>query len=164
VPDKPTTIRPATPSDRDFIAATLIREFASTQIWSRRQPFEAMDLPALVALQGGERVGVAVYRVDHAETELLALAATHRQSGAGSLLLQAVIDTARQHGSKRLFLTTTNDNLDALRFYQRRGMRLVALHVGAMDEARRAKPTIPEIGSYGIPMRDDLELEIVLSS
>jgi hypothetical protein len=50
--------------------------------------------------------------------------------------------------------------VDALRFYQRRGFRLVALHPGAVDDSRRRlKPEIPELGEYGIPIRDELVLE-----
>ena len=56
-------------------------------------------------------------------------------------------------------MTTTNDNLDALRFYQRRGFRLTELRPGAVDRAREAKPAIPELGGYGIPLRDELDLE-----
>jgi hypothetical protein len=57
---------------------------------------------------------------------------------------------------------TTNDNLDALRFYQRRGFRLAALHRGAVDDSRaRLKPQIPPIGDHGIKLRDELELEKV---
>jgi hypothetical protein len=55
---------------------------------------------------------------------------------------------------------TTNDNVDALRFYQRRGFRLAELHPGAVDEARaRLKPEIPRVGDHGIPLRDELMLE-----
>ncbi len=62
-----------------------------------------------------------------------------------------------------MWLTTTNDNLDALRFYQRRGFRLVALRPGAVDVARRdLKPELPDIGTHGIPMRDELDLELTL--
>jgi hypothetical protein len=60
-----------------------------------------------------------------------------------------------------VWLVTTNDNLDALRFYQRRGLRLVAVHAGAVDEARRLKPEIARVGEYGIPIRDEIELELV---
>jgi hypothetical protein len=58
---------------------------------------------------------------------------------------------------------TTNDNVDALRFYQRRGFRLAALHQGAVDDSRaRLKPEIPEIGEHRIPLRDELDLELEL--
>ena len=69
----------------------------------------------------------------------------------------------REHGLRRLWVLTTNDNVDALRFYQRRGFRLSALRPGAVDEARRQlKPEIPELGEYGIPIRDEIELEMPL--
>jgi hypothetical protein len=55
----------------------------------------------------------------------------------------------------------SNDNVDALRFYQRRGFRLAALHQGAVDDSRaRLKPEIPEIGEHRIPLRNELELEL----
>jgi hypothetical protein len=55
---------------------------------------------------------------------------------------------------------TTNDNVDALRFYQRRGFRLRAVRPGAVDDARRTlKPEIPAVGEQGIPIRDEIELE-----
>jgi hypothetical protein len=63
----------------------------------------------------------------------------------------------------RLFLITTNDNTHALRFYQRRGLRLCALRPGAVDEARRTlKPEIGEIGNDGIPIHDEVELDLLL--
>jgi ribosomal protein S18 acetylase RimI-like enzyme len=61
-------------------------------------------------------------------------------------------------------LLTTNDNLHALRFYQRRGFRLAALYPGALAEARKLKPSIPETGYHGIPIRDEIELEMSLTS
>jgi ribosomal protein S18 acetylase RimI-like enzyme len=56
-------------------------------------------------------------------------------------------------------VTTTNDNLNALRFYQRRGFRIMGVHPGAVNEARRLKPSIPAIGAYGIPICDEIDLE-----
>jgi hypothetical protein len=70
-----------------------------------------------------------------------------------------VVAAARAAGRTRVWLITTNDNLDALRFYQRRGFTLAALHRGAVARSRRLKPTIPEVGAHGIPIRDELELE-----
>ncbi len=155
-------IRPSTDADLAFITATLTREFGATQIWSRGRMFEAFPLPTLIADDAGTPLGLAVLRFEHDECELLALVATDQRRGIGSLLLEASRRAAIDRACHRLFLTTTNDNLDALRFYQRRGMKLVALHPGAMDRARRASPAIPAIGHYDIPMRDDLELEYVL--
>jgi hypothetical protein len=77
-------------------------------------------------------------------------------------LLQAVCDAARKACCNRLWLITTNDNVDALRFYQRFGFSLVALHRDAVRESRRLKPSIPETGKDGIPIRDEIELEMQL--
>ena len=75
------------------------------------------------------------------------------------MLIAEVKRVATQAGCTRLWLITTNDNVDALRL-QRRGCRLAALHRGAVDDSRaRLKPEIPEIGGYQIPLRDELELE-----
>jgi N-acetylglutamate synthase-like GNAT family acetyltransferase len=78
----------------------------------------------------------------------------------GTALVAAVERLAAQQGCRRLWLLTTNDNLDGLRFYQRRGFRLAALHTGAVDDSRaRMKPEIPPVGDYGIPLRDEVELD-----
>ena len=61
-------------------------------------------------------------------------------------------------------VVTTNDNVLALGFYQRRGFGLVALRTGAVDKARRdLKPEIPELGQSGIPIHDEIELSLSLS-
>jgi ribosomal protein S18 acetylase RimI-like enzyme len=119
-----------------------------------------LERPAMVAEEDGRVVGVATYVVDGASCELLTLHAEPRGRGVGTALVEAV---AAASGCSRLWLVTTNDNVDALRFYQRRGFRLVALHPGAVDDARaRLKPEIPRVGDHGIPLRDELELERVL--
>ncbi|NLE72769.1 MAG: GNAT family N-acetyltransferase [Actinomycetales bacterium] len=94
-----------------------------------------------------------------AEIAALVVAAGERHAGTGTALVEAVARLARDAGARRLWLVTTNDNVDALRFYQRRGFRLAELHVGAVDEARRLEPAIPAVGDHGIPIRDELVLE-----
>jgi GNAT superfamily N-acetyltransferase len=79
--------------------------------------------------------------------------------GVGTLLVESVQEAARAAGCRRFFLITTNDNLNALRFYQRRGFRLAALRPGAVDASRQIKPSIPLTGEYGIAIHDELELE-----
>ena len=91
---------------------------------------------------------------------MLTLHADVRGRGVGTALIAKVKRVATHAGCNRLWVITTNDNVDALRFYQRRGFRLAALHRGAVDEGRvRLKPEIPGVGDYRIPLRDELELE-----
>jgi RimJ/RimL family protein N-acetyltransferase len=68
---------------------------------------------------------------------------------------------AREQSLERLWLVTTKDNTASLRWYQRRGFVFVALHRGAVSEARRAlKPAIPLTGVDDIEIRDEIELEL----
>jgi GNAT superfamily N-acetyltransferase len=107
-------------------------------------------------------VGLATFELSGPECELVTLNAFRAGQGIGSALLDRVTQAAAAHGCRRVWLVTTNDNLAALGFYQRQGMRLVAVHPGAVDEARRVKPTIPVTGDHGIPLHDELELELRL--
>ena len=79
-------------------------------------------------------------------------------------MLAAVAEEAVRRGARRLWLITRNDNLDALRFYQRRGMRLCAIHRDAIDQARLVKPSNPLVGNFGIAIPDELELDLRLNS
>jgi ribosomal protein S18 acetylase RimI-like enzyme len=120
-------------------------------------------LPGFVVLAGPAIVGHLSYRIDGERCEVTSIDAHPPHAGIGSLLLEAVVVAARRAGCRTLWLTTTNDNLDALRFYQRRGFRLSALRAGAVDRSRELKPELPAVGSYGIPMRDELDLELDLA-
>jgi ribosomal protein S18 acetylase RimI-like enzyme len=120
-------------------------------------------LPGLVAMSQGRVVGHASYRIVDVACEVTSIAADPPRAGIGSLLMEGITGEARRSGCRRMWLTTTNDNLDALRFYQRRGFRLLTLRSGAVDEARRdLKPELSQIGSSGIPMHDELDLELTL--
>jgi N-acetylglutamate synthase-like GNAT family acetyltransferase len=102
------------------------------------------------------------YQVADGALEIVTIDATTRHAGTGSALLAAVVDLARELVLDRVWLVTTNDNLDALRFYQRRGLRIAAVTPGAVDHARELKPTIPAVGAYGIELHDELILELRL--
>ena len=58
---------------------------------------------------------------------------------------------------------TGNHNLHAIRFYQRRGFRLWAVHRDTITRAREVKPLIP-LFEDGIPICDEVELRKTLAS
>lgn len=155
-------VRPATIEDRAWIEAHLNRSWGSTTVVTRGVAHHAARLPALLATHRGRIAGLATFRFAGEECELVTLDALRRRQGIGSALLAGVSREAVSHGCRRLWLITTNDNLDAIRFYQLRGMRLVAVHPGAVDEARHIKPGIPLIGAHGIPIHDELEFALDL--
>jgi len=113
-------------------------------------------------MQAQTPIGLATYYFENALCELVTLNAFVQGIGVGGALLFAVRDAAKKASCTKLWLTTSNDNLPALQFYQKRGMALVAVHRFAVDEARRQNPAIPLLGHHGIPCRDELELEMLL--
>lgn len=120
---------------------------------------DAMTRPAVIAEDEGVLVGALTYDIVDTSCEILTLHAARKWSGVGTALVLEVARLAAGLGCARYWVTTTNDNVDALRFYQRRGFRLEALRCGAVDESRRTiKPGIPLKGDYGIPLRDEIQL------
>lgn len=121
---------------------------------------EALD--GFVAFEDEEWVGEITYHVSGSECEIVSLDSLRAGQGIGTRLIEKVVKVARAKGCQRVFLITTNDNLHALGFYQKRGFELVAVHRGAVNESRKIKPGIPLIGNDGIPLRDEIELEMRL--
>jgi len=146
-------------SDRAWAEARLEADWGGALQARRGELHDVLALPGFVAEdEGGRPLGLATYRMEGDQCELAFLEAFEPDRGIGSALLDAVVEATA--GCARAWLVTTNDNVDALRFYQRRGFRLVELRAGAVDHARATlKPRIGRIGAHGIPIRDELELE-----
>jgi GNAT superfamily N-acetyltransferase len=149
-------------SDKAWLADFLCERWGEPGVVSHGRLLTGDQLSAIRATDQSGLSGVASWREEDGSLELVTIDSLKPRSGVGTLLLQAVVQKAREGRAKRLWLITTNDNVDALRFYQQRGWRLVALHVGAIAESRRLKPSIPETGAHGIPIRDEIELEYPL--
>lgn len=144
----------AGPEVRDFL-----RQRGSAVVARRGELVDALARPAVVATDAGAVAGVLTYDVVGDSCEILTLHATRQWAGVGSAMVVSVAGLAAAAGCRSLWLVTTNDNVDALRFYQRRGFRLTAIRCGAVDRSRRTlKPQIPVTGNYGIPIRDEIEL------
>jgi ribosomal protein S18 acetylase RimI-like enzyme len=153
--------RPLADADREWARAKL-RDLWGEGAVSRGVVHDPSALPGFVAEEVGGPVGLVTYRIDGDDCEVVTINAFPKGAGAGTALVDAVLGAAREAGCRRVWLITTNDNLRALRFYQRRGFHLVAVHPNALARSRELKPSIPEIGLDGIPLRDELELELTL--
>ncbi len=158
------SVRAATSDDAEVIAAIHLAAWGGSVAVGHGVAYDLSTLPALVAVSGDAVVGVLTWVIEDASLEVVSIDATPSGQGAGTALLAAAVDLARARGLRRVWLITTNDNLDALRFYQRRGLRVVKVSPGAVDESRRIKPAIPEVGAYGIPMHDEFTLELLLDA
>ena len=155
-------VRPREATDQAAAQAFLARH-NSLRVARLGKLVHPLDYPALVAeTAGGRLLGTLTYvpGQDWRQCEILTLHADEQWHGTGTALIEAAAQLARRQGCARLWVITTNDNVDALRFYQRRGFCLVRVHRGAVDRSRtRLKPEIPSAGAYGIPLRDEIELE-----
>jgi GNAT superfamily N-acetyltransferase len=151
-------IRAVQDSDRPTV------EWLTTQLWGASEvvvhdgTFYPAMLPGFIAERTGRIAGLVTFDVRPGVLEIVTINALERHAGIGTMLIEAVRGEAKRRGCREVVLTTTNDNLSALRFYQRRGFRLAALRPGAVDRSRQRKPEIPHSGDYGIPLRDEIDL------
>jgi N-acetylglutamate synthase-like GNAT family acetyltransferase len=155
-------IRELQSSDRAWIAQFAREQWGASIVISRGVIYELSQLPGFIAEENGECVGVVTYHCKGQACEVVSINSLRLEQGIGTRLLDTVKYTAGQMGCTRLWLITTNDNLNALRFYQKRGFVLVAIHRNALEQSRKLKPEIPLVGEYGIPLRDEIELEMPL--
>ncbi len=146
-------------TDQKWVEDTLKFSWGGVEIASLGRLVNASHLPALIAWQGGERVGLLTYQVTDKNCEITSLDSLIKGKGIGSDLLKSLVSKARFLELECIWLITSNDNLEALRFYQRRDFSLVRIHRDAITRARLLKPSIPEIGENQIPIRDEIELE-----
>lgn len=148
-------------SDRQDVSRFIESHWGSTKIMSCGKVYYPHELDGLIERRDGKIVGLLTMRNDGDDAiEVLTLNSTLEGQRIGSSLMLAAIDLVREKGLGRIWLTTTNDNLRAIGFYQRLGFRMVEIHIGGVDEARKIKPQIPEIGRDGIPIHDEIVLEL----
>ena len=152
------TVRSVKETDRPAV------EWLTTQLWGAPEVvvhdgvFHPAALPGFIAERGGRIAGLVTFDVRSGVLEIVTINALDQFTGIGTLLIEAIRAEAKRRGCHQITLTTTNDNVAALRFYQRRGFQLAALRPGAVDRSRLRKPEIPHTGDFGIPLRDEIDL------
>ena len=151
-------VRTLTEADKAWVLERTELLFSGTFLVSRDTVHDPTRLPGFIAVESGERIGMVTYHRDGDHCELVSIDALCQYIGVGTALLDAVEDTARECGCTHLWAITTNDNLDALRFFQRRGFVISDFRIGGMEKIRQLKPGIPAVGCYDIPVRDEIEL------
>jgi GNAT superfamily N-acetyltransferase len=151
-------IRPIEEGDRPMLAWLIAELWGSDIIAVHGDVLQPAELGGFIAERSRRVVGLLTYQLTGGMLEIVTLNAIDRRVGIGTMLIEAVAAKARRFGCREICLTTTNDNVDALRFYQRRGFRLAELRPGAVDQTRQLKPQIPTAGDYDIPLHDEIDL------
>jgi GNAT superfamily N-acetyltransferase len=156
------TLRRLNPEDLPRLRQFWIEHWGGEEMISRGNVYRPEQLEGFVVEDGnrGEWIGLLTFFIREGECEVTSLDSLREGQGIGTVLIDKAIEEARARDCKRLFLITTNDNLNALGFYQKRGFEIVTVYRGAVNESRKRKPSIPLVGMNQIPLRDEIELEI----
>ena len=156
------TLRRLSADDLPRLRQFWIEHWGGEEMITRGRVYRPEQLEGFV-VEDADRAaweGLITFVIEENECEVTSLDSLREGQGIGSTLVNQVIEEARRRGCKRLFLITTNDNLNALGFYQKRGFEIVAVYRGAVNESRKIKANIPLVGYNNIPLRDEIELEI----
>ncbi len=114
-------IRAIEQTDRKKVGEFITRRWFSLQMVVHGESIDLGKAEGLYAIDVGEIVGLVTFSIQGAEMEILSLDSIREGEGIGTTLLERAVSVARASGLARVMLVTTNDNVSALCFYQRRG-------------------------------------------
>ena len=155
------SIKPISDSIRNIVTAQIIENWAGPFVVSMGTLHDTRLLAGFVALEDGEVLGYTLYNIADSDCEIVVLESLRENQGIGSMLVSKVVEIAHSADCGRVWLVTTNDNIRAIRFYQRIGFSLRAVHINSIEQSRKLKPQIPLTGFDGIPIKHEFEFERV---
>lgn len=148
--------------NRCFVNDFILEHWYTTKMIVRGKEIDMTDTDGFFVLEGNEIIGLITYVIYDEIMEIMSLDSLRENQGLGTELLQAVIDEAKKRQCRKIVLITTNDNINALRFYQKRGFDMAHLYRNALEVSRKMKPELPQIGDNSIPLKHEIEFEMVL--
>ena len=148
--------------NRSFINAFIMEHWYSTKMIVRGKEIDMTTTEGFFVFEDEKIIGLITYVVSDDILEVMSLDSLRENQGIGTELLQTVIEEAKSLACRKIVLITTNDNINALRFYQKRGFDMVHLFHNALDVSRKIKPEIPLVGDNSIPLKHEIEFEMVL--
>lgn len=141
---------------RDFF----VKNWGSTEMVISSGVYPCDRLAGFAVLNKHEQIaGLITYQIKDRKCEIISLDSLVENEGIGSRLVTEVEQAAKSQNCTLIKVITTNDNLRALMFYQKRGYRIVDITVGAVEKARLFKPEIPKVADNGIAICDELLLQ-----
>lgn len=149
-------------TNRKLVNDFIVSNWYTSEMVVHGKVFDLTAAEGFAAFEHGDIIGLITFTLEDDEIEILSLDSIHENKGTGTSLLNEVVNSAREGGCKRIKVITTNDNIRAIGFYQKRGFDLIRLHHGAVNKARMLKPEIPLIAENGIPIEHELEFELRL--
>ncbi len=153
-------IRTIDKKDIEAVRILLRTYWGSPIIVTRGKKHNADNLPGFAAFENEKMIGLITCNIKNNECGIISLNRLRERIGIGTALIEAARDMAIRADCRRLWLISTNDNIPAIEFYKRRGFKIAAVHKGAMVESRKLKPEIPLYGIDGVPITDEVEMEM----
>lgn len=150
-------------SNRESVVQFFKEHWGSAQMIISTGIYDCDQLDGFIYKVDNTILGLLTYVVHEDSIEVISLDSIKEGHGIGTKLMNEVELFAKQIGINKITLITTNDNLNALKFYQKRGYRIMKVIQDAVSKAREVKPSIPIVGNDGIPLHDELELAKLLS-
>lgn len=154
------TIKPITESDRKQIKDFIKKHWGSEKIVYNGKVFYPHKLNGFITRKEDKIIGLITYKKYKRHLQIITINSLIEKKGLGSKLIEKVKEEAKRLGLRKIKTITTNDNLDGLRFYQKRGFRMIKIRQGAVEKSRKIKPEIPLVGENGISLCDEIELEM----
>jgi len=150
-------VRRASAEDGDIVRAFALDYWGETRVACFGREYDVTSLPAWIATSESEAAGVLSYSVEQDRLVVVMLNVHPEFQGrtAARSLLALAEHEARSKGLARIVVATTNDDLPALYLYQRWGLVITEVVVGALLAHHGAE----ESGFAGIPVRDEIRLE-----
>ena len=155
-------IQRITPDNRTAVNAFIKENWFTTAMVLRGRVIDMTKTDGYFASEDKKIIGLVTYIFYRDVCEITSLDSLVENRGLGTRLLDMAIEAAREKSCRRVVLITTNDNIRAIRFYQKRGFDMARLYRNALDVSRRLKPEIPLICEDSIPLRHEIEFEMEL--
>ena len=150
---------PITSTDREWVRKICLQEWMDEIVVVHDQVFHPDQLDGFKAIINGQPVGLICYQFNAKDCEIILLNSFNPGLGVGSALIQAVEEAAMNKSLETCFLVTTNDNQNAIRFYQNAGYIVKEVRQDAVTRARLIKPSIPLTNEDGVPITDEILME-----
>lgn len=140
--------------DKTFLENFFIDHWGAGGIVSRGYYHKAETLEGFYFMVDDEIRGLVTYHLQGGACEIVSLDSLIENQGIGTKLLNKVYEACP---ADYYWLITSNDNVNAMRFYQKRGFTMYRVHRNAINDARKIKPEIPLYGNHGIRIEHEVE-------
>ena len=149
-------------SDRTLVDEFIRQQWYTTTMIIRGKEIDMTQTDGFYVKEQEDIIGLITYFVSDDVLEVISLNSLRENQGIGTKLVDAVIREAKDRKLKKILVVTTNDNINAIKFYQKRGFDMACLYHNALDLSRKIKPEIPLIGDHSIPLRHEIEFELLI--